>query len=39
MVKSDGPYLLEAVVDPENYVYPIIPQGCSNIEMMYDRLD
>jgi len=39
MVKADGPYLLEAVVDPENYVYPIIPPGCSNIEMMYDRLD
>ncbi|MEN6319586.1 MAG: biosynthetic-type acetolactate synthase large subunit [Syntrophaceae bacterium] len=39
MAKSDGPFLLEAVVDPENYVYPIIPPGCSNIEMMYDRLD
>jgi acetolactate synthase-1/2/3 large subunit len=39
MVKTDGPFLLEAVVDPENYVYPIIPPGCSNIEMMYDRLD
>jgi acetolactate synthase I/II/III large subunit len=39
MVKADGPYLLEAIVDPENYVYPIIPPGCSNVEMMYDRLD
>lgn len=39
MVKTDGPFLLEAVVDPENYVYPIIPPGCSNIEMMYGRLD
>ena len=39
MAKSDGPFLLEAVVDPENYVYPIIPPGCSNIEMMYERLD
>lgn len=39
MVKTDGPFLLEVVVDPENYVYPIIPPGCSNVEMMYDRLD
>jgi acetolactate synthase-1/2/3 large subunit len=39
MVTADGPYLLEAIVDPENYVYPIIPPGCSNVEMMYDRLD
>lgn len=39
MVKTEGPYLLEAVVDPENYVYPIIPPGKSNVEMMYDRLD
>ncbi|HYA13402.1 MAG TPA: biosynthetic-type acetolactate synthase large subunit [Syntrophales bacterium] len=38
MVNSYGPFLLEAVVDPENYVYPIIPPGCSNIEMMYERL-
>jgi acetolactate synthase-1/2/3 large subunit len=39
MANSEGPFLLEAVVDPENYVYPIIPPGCSNIEMMYERLD
>jgi acetolactate synthase-1/2/3 large subunit len=39
MAKADGPFLLEAVVDPGTYVYPIIPPGCSNIEMMYDRLD
>jgi len=39
MVNTNGPFLLEAVVDPENYVYPIIPPGCSNIEMMYERLD
>ena len=38
MANSDGPFLLEAVIDPENYVYPIIPPGCSNIEMMYERL-
>jgi acetolactate synthase I/II/III large subunit len=38
MAKAEGPFLLEVVVDPENYVYPIIPPGCSNIEMMYDRL-
>ena len=39
MANSEGPFLLEAMIDPENYVYPIIPPGCSNIEMMYDRLD
>lgn len=39
MAKTDGPFLLEAQVDPENYVYPIIPPGCSNIEMLYDKLD
>ncbi|MCX5853395.1 MAG: biosynthetic-type acetolactate synthase large subunit [Deltaproteobacteria bacterium] len=39
MVNTDGPYVLEAMVDPENYVYPIIPPGCSNIEMIHDRLD
>ena len=39
MANSEGPFLMEAVVDPENYVYPIIPPGCSNIEMMYERLD
>ncbi|MCX5843307.1 MAG: thiamine pyrophosphate-dependent enzyme, partial [Deltaproteobacteria bacterium] len=39
MVNTNGPFLLEAIVDPENYVYPIIPPGCSNIEMMYERLD
>lgn len=39
MVSTNGPFLLEALVDPEDYVYPIIPPGCSNIEMMYERLD
>lgn len=39
MVNTNGPFLLEAIVDPEDYVYPIIPPGCSNIEMMYERLD
>ena len=39
MVNTNGPYVLEAMVDPENYVYPIIPPGCSNIEMIHDRLD
>jgi acetolactate synthase-1/2/3 large subunit len=39
MVDTDGPYVLEAMVNPENYVYPIIPPGCSNIEMIHDRLD
>lgn len=31
---SEGPYLVEAMVDPDNYVYPIIPPGCSNVEMI-----
>jgi len=35
--RAEGPYLLEAVVDPENYVYPIIPPGRSNIEMIYGK--
>jgi len=39
MANTKGPYVMQAMVDPENYVYPIIPPGCSNIEMMYDRLD
>lgn len=39
MANTNGPYVLEAMVDPENYVYPIIPPGCSNIEMMHDRLN
>ncbi|MBM4271759.1 MAG: biosynthetic-type acetolactate synthase large subunit [Deltaproteobacteria bacterium] len=39
MVNTEGPYLLEAVVDPNNYVFPIIPPGRSNIEMIHDRLD
>ncbi|MBN1614473.1 MAG: biosynthetic-type acetolactate synthase large subunit [Deltaproteobacteria bacterium] len=35
--KARGPYLLEAAVDPENYVYPIIPPGRSNIDMIYGK--
>ncbi len=34
MSAADGPYMLEAMVDPDNYVYPIIPPGCSNVEMI-----
>jgi len=34
MSGSAGPYMLEAMVDPDNYVYPIIPPGCSNVEMI-----
>jgi acetolactate synthase-1/2/3 large subunit len=34
MSSADGPYMLEAMVDPDNYVYPIIPPGCSNVEMI-----
>ncbi|HET57365.1 MAG TPA: biosynthetic-type acetolactate synthase large subunit [Deltaproteobacteria bacterium] len=34
---SEGPFLLEVVVDENNYVYPIIPPGKSNVEMIYGR--
>ncbi len=34
MSSADSPYMLEAMVDPDNYVYPIIPPGCSNVEMI-----
>ena len=34
MSAAAGPYLLEAMVDQNNYVYPIIPPGCSNVEMI-----
>ncbi len=37
MHRERGPYLLEVAVDPNNYVFPIIPQGGSNIEMIYGR--
>ena len=37
MVREPGPYLLEAIVNPDNYVYPIIPPGCSNVEMIGGR--
>lgn len=39
MVQTKGPYVLEVKVDPDAYVYPIIPPGCSNIEMIHERLD
>lgn len=34
MAAAEGPYLIEARVDPDTYVYPIIPPGCSNVEMI-----
>jgi acetolactate synthase-1/2/3 large subunit len=34
MAAASGPYMLEAMVDPNSYVYPIIPPGASNIEMI-----
>ena len=34
MSGAAGPYMLEAMVDPDNYVYPIIPPGCSNVQMI-----
>ena len=37
MAASKGPFLLEVMVDPDNYVYPIIPPGMSNIDMISGR--
>ncbi|MBN1828708.1 MAG: biosynthetic-type acetolactate synthase large subunit [Deltaproteobacteria bacterium] len=37
MCASDGPFFLEVEVDCQNYVYPIIPPGRSNVEMIYDK--
>jgi len=34
MGSAEGPYMVEAMVDPDNYVYPIIPPGASNVEMI-----
>jgi acetolactate synthase-1/2/3 large subunit len=34
MSGAPGPYMLEAMVDQNDYVYPIIPPGCSNMEMI-----
>ncbi|MBU1964283.1 MAG: biosynthetic-type acetolactate synthase large subunit, partial [Proteobacteria bacterium] len=34
MSGAEGPYMVEAMVDPNNYVYPIIPPGASNVEMI-----
>jgi len=39
LAASDGPYLLEVMVPPGDYVYPIIPPGKSNMEMIYGRSD
>jgi acetolactate synthase-1/2/3 large subunit len=39
MRKTYGPYLLEVMVDPDTYVFPLIPPGLSNIEMIYRRSD
>jgi len=39
MAASNGPFLLEVLVDPENYVFPIIPPGRSNMEMIFGRSD
>jgi acetolactate synthase-1/2/3 large subunit len=34
MAAASGPYMIEAMVDQNNYVYPIIPPGASNVEMI-----
>jgi len=39
MTKTDGPFLLEVLVEPDNYVFPIIPPGGSNVEMIFGRSD
>jgi len=38
MRKSTGPFLLEAVVDSNNYVFPIVPPGRSNVEMIHEKM-
>lgn len=38
MAASTGPFLLEVIVPPDNYVYPIIPPGKSNIDMISGRV-
>jgi acetolactate synthase-1/2/3 large subunit len=37
MRQADGPYLIEAMIDQDNYVYPIIPPGKSNIQMISSK--
>ena len=37
MCTADGPFLLEVLVDPDTYVFPIIPPGRSNIDMIGGR--
>jgi len=34
MSAAAGPYMIEAMVDQNQYVYPIIPPGRSNVEMI-----
>jgi acetolactate synthase-1/2/3 large subunit len=37
MRDEDGPYFVEALIDQDSYVYPIIPPGKSNVEMISGR--
>lgn len=37
MHEACGPYLLEVIMDPDSYVYPIIPPGRSNVEMIFGK--
>jgi len=37
MCAATGPFLLEVMIDPDTYVFPIIPPGRSNMEMIYGR--
>ncbi|MDQ3467840.1 MAG: biosynthetic-type acetolactate synthase large subunit [Chloroflexota bacterium] len=34
---TPGPVLIDFVIEPEANVYPIVPPGASNSEMMYDQ--
>jgi acetolactate synthase-1/2/3 large subunit len=34
IIKSDGPTLIEVDIDPEENVYPMVPPGAANIEMI-----
>jgi acetolactate synthase-1/2/3 large subunit len=38
MAGAEGPYMLEVMVDPNDYVFPIIPPGQSNISMIHGKV-
>ncbi|ABC78849.1 biosynthetic-type acetolactate synthase large subunit [Syntrophus aciditrophicus] len=38
MAGAEGPYMLEVMVDPNDYVFPIIPPGHPNISMIHGKI-